>query len=65
MWYVARMKIYRIIDGIHLREGLRWSLCLDERSRGGDLMRISAHTTRQEAEAAKAELERLDAERGE
>jgi hypothetical protein len=57
------MKTYRIIDGIHLRERPRWSLCLDERSSGGDLTRLSVHTTRQEAEGAKTELERLDAER--
>jgi hypothetical protein len=59
------MKTYRIIDGVHLRERPRWSLYLDERPNGGDLTRLSVHTTRQEAEGAKTELERLDAERGE
>jgi hypothetical protein len=58
------MKTFRIMDGVHLREKPRWSLCLDERSSGGGLTKLSGHTTRQEAENAKAELERLDAERG-
>jgi hypothetical protein len=58
------MKTYRIIDGVHLHEKPRWSLYLDERSSGGDLTRLSVHTTRQEAESAKVELERLDAGRG-
>jgi hypothetical protein len=57
------MKTYRIMDGVHLREKPRWSLCLDERSSGGGLTKLSGYTTRQEAERAKAELERLDAER--
>jgi hypothetical protein len=52
------------MDGVHLREKPRWSLYLDERSSGGGLTRLSVHTTRQEAESAKAELERQDAECG-
>jgi hypothetical protein len=56
------MKTYLIIGTVRRREGIRWSVHLNDGDSGGKLPRISVHVTRKQAEAAIAELMRKDAE---